>query len=114
MLAAAAACTKWQTFVCYFHQTNDLLSCSLQEPQEVLEFCAHHGIGTQIEIIDIAELNHAYKQVEGGDVRFRYVIDMASLKTDGRDAAKEADAEIADTEAGSTEAAPLIEGALVL
>jgi uncharacterized zinc-type alcohol dehydrogenase-like protein len=99
-----------------FHRRNvaGSLIGNLQETQEVLEFCAQHGIGPQIEIIDIAEINHAYKQVEGGDVRFRYVIDMASLKTDGRDAAKQADAEIADTEAGSTEAAPLIEGALVL
>ncbi len=99
-----------------FHRRNiaGSLIGNLQDTQEVLEFCADHAIGPQIEIIEIASINHAYKQVEGGDVRFRYVIDMASLKTDGRDAARETDAAVADTEAGSTEAAPLIEGALVL
>jgi uncharacterized zinc-type alcohol dehydrogenase-like protein len=99
-----------------FHRRNvaGSLIGNLQDTQEVLEFCADHGIGPQIEIIEIAEINHAYKRVEGGEVRFRYVIDMASLNTDGRIAASETDAQVADTEAGSSEAAPLIEGGLVL
>ena len=52
---------------------------SIAETQEVLEFCAEHGIGPDIEIIDIANINDAYHKVEKGEVRFRYVIDMATL-----------------------------------
>ena len=55
---------------------------NIAETQEVLDFCAAHGIAPEIEIIPIQEINHAYRQVEKGDVRFRYVIDMASLKQD--------------------------------
>ena len=55
---------------------------SLADTQEVLDFCAEHGIGPDIEIIDIQNVNEAFKKVEKGDVRFRYVIDMASLKRD--------------------------------
>jgi len=52
---------------------------NLADTQEVLEFCAKHAIGPDIEMINIDEINDAYKKVERGDVRFRYVIDMASL-----------------------------------
>jgi uncharacterized zinc-type alcohol dehydrogenase-like protein len=52
---------------------------SIAETQEVLDFCAEHGIGPDIELIDIKDINDAYKKVEKSDVRFRYVIDMASL-----------------------------------
>lgn len=52
---------------------------SLAETQEVLDFCAEHGVAPDIEIIPIDEVNAAYKAVEKGDVRFRYVIDMATL-----------------------------------
>jgi len=55
---------------------------NLSDTQEVLDFCAQHGIGPDIEIIPIQEVNEAYKKVERGDVRFRYVIDMESLKRD--------------------------------
>ena len=55
---------------------------NLADTQEVLDFCAQHGIGPDIEIIDIQDVNEAYKKVEKGDVRFRYVIDMASIKRD--------------------------------
>jgi uncharacterized zinc-type alcohol dehydrogenase-like protein len=53
---------------------------SIDETQEVLDFCAEHGIGPEIEVIPIQEINDAYKRVENGEVRFRYVIDMASLQ----------------------------------
>ncbi|EYD74706.1 Alcohol dehydrogenase [Rubellimicrobium mesophilum DSM 19309] len=55
---------------------------SIRETQEVLDFCAEHGIAPEIEMIPIQEVNRAYRQVEKGDVRFRYVIDMASLKAE--------------------------------
>jgi uncharacterized zinc-type alcohol dehydrogenase-like protein len=53
---------------------------SLAETQEVLDFCAEHGVAPDIEIIGIEDVNEAYKSVERGDVRFRYVIDMSSLQ----------------------------------
>ena len=53
---------------------------SIAETQDVLDFCAEHNIGPDIEIIDIADVNDAFKKVERGDVRFRYVIDMSTLK----------------------------------
>lgn len=55
---------------------------SIAETVEVLEFCAEHGIAPDIQIIPIQDVNDAYKKVESGDVRYRYVIDMASLTTD--------------------------------
>ena len=53
---------------------------NLADTQEVLDFCAEHDIGPEIELINIQDINEAYKKVEKGNVRFRYVIDMASLK----------------------------------
>lgn len=53
---------------------------SIGETQEVLDFCAAHKIAPDVQMISIQEINHAYKQVKEGSVRFRYVIDMASLK----------------------------------
>ena len=55
---------------------------NLADTQEVLDFCAKHGIGPDIQVIPIQEINDAYKKVEGGEVRFRYVIDLASLEHD--------------------------------
>lgn len=54
----------------------------IAETQEVLDFCAAHQIGPDIQIIPIQQINDAYKKVIDGDVRFRYVIDMATLKED--------------------------------
>jgi uncharacterized zinc-type alcohol dehydrogenase-like protein len=53
---------------------------SIRETQEVLQFCAEHNIAPDIQVIRIDELNDAYRKVEKGEVRFRYVIDMASLR----------------------------------
>ena len=57
---------------------------NLADTQEVLDFCAKHGIGPDIQMLPADELNHAYDRIEKGEVRFRYVIDMASLQTAGR------------------------------
>jgi len=54
---------------------------NLADTQEVLDFCAEHGIGPDVELIRIEDVNDAYDKVEKGAVRFRYVIDMASLAT---------------------------------
>ena len=54
----------------------------IKETQETLDFCAEHNVTTDIQFIPIQEINDAYKHVTDGDVRFRYVIDMASLAKD--------------------------------
>ena len=53
---------------------------SVAETAEVLQFCADHGIAPEIQVIPIDGVNDAFDAVERGEVRFRYVIDMASLK----------------------------------
>ncbi|WP_425505315.1 NAD(P)-dependent alcohol dehydrogenase [Sphingomonas piscis] len=65
-----------------FHRRNvsGSLIGSIKETQEVLDFCAQHGIAPEIEIIPIQQINDAMKKVESGEVHFRYVIDMASLE----------------------------------
>ncbi|EGY00932.1 zinc-type alcohol dehydrogenase protein [Nitrospirillum viridazoti Y2] len=53
----------------------------IQETQEMLDFCAKHNITSDIETIAINQVNEAYDRVVASDVRYRFVIDMASLKT---------------------------------
>ena len=53
---------------------------NLAETQQVLDFCAQHHIGPDVQVIPIQEINDAHKKVVKGEVRFRYVIDLASLK----------------------------------
>lgn len=50
------------------------------ETQEVLDFCAKHSILPHVEMIDIQNINEAFDKVKNEEVRFRYVIDMKSLK----------------------------------
>jgi len=52
----------------------------IRETQEMLDFCATHSIESDIEVIPIQQVNEAYERVLKGDVRFRFVIDIASLK----------------------------------
>ncbi len=62
---------------------------NLADTQEILDFCAKHQIGPDIQVVPIQDVNHAYKSVEKGEVRFRYVIDMGSLKSEAaRDGVK--------------------------
>lgn len=51
----------------------------LHEAQEMLDFCAEHNIVSDIEMIDIKNINEAFERLEKGDVRYRFVIDMATL-----------------------------------
>jgi uncharacterized zinc-type alcohol dehydrogenase-like protein len=46
----------------------------------MLEFCAKHGIVSDIELIPIQQINEAWDRMIKQDVRYRFVIDMASLK----------------------------------
>lgn len=52
----------------------------IPETQEMLDFCGRHNIVSDIEMIDIQQINEAYERLLKGDVKYRFVIDMASLK----------------------------------
>lgn len=52
----------------------------IRETQEVLDFCAAHGITADVEVIPIQEINAAFDRMVKGDVKYRFVIDMASLR----------------------------------
>ncbi len=54
----------------------------IAETQEMLDFCAEHGIVSDIEIIPIQQINEAYERMLKSDVKYRFVIDMASLRGD--------------------------------
>ena len=53
----------------------------IRETQEMLDFCAEKGILPDCEIIAMADINHAYERMEKSDVKYRFVIDMATLET---------------------------------
>ena len=52
----------------------------IRETQEMLDFCAKHGITCDVERIKIQQINEAYERLLKSDVKYRFVIDMASLK----------------------------------
>lgn len=52
----------------------------MPETQEVLDFCAEHDITCDVEMLDIQNINGAYERMKKGDVKYRFVIDMQSLK----------------------------------
>ncbi|GAA5028309.1 NAD(P)-dependent alcohol dehydrogenase [Streptomyces siamensis] len=51
----------------------------IRETQEMLDFCAEHGFGAEIELISASEINDAYERVLASDVRYRFVIDTATI-----------------------------------
>lgn len=53
----------------------------IQETQEMLDFCAEHNIVSDVEVIAIGKINEAYERMLKADVRYRFVIDMATLKS---------------------------------
>jgi alcohol dehydrogenase (NADP+) len=55
------------------------LSGGLPETQEMIDFCARHGIGAQVEVIDAGRIDEAYERLLAGDVRYRFVIDASTL-----------------------------------
>jgi alcohol dehydrogenase (NADP+) len=55
----------------------------IAETQEMLDFCGEHGITSDIELIRMEQINEAYERMLRSDVRYRFVIDMASLKDPG-------------------------------
>ncbi|MAO36328.1 MAG: hydroxyacid dehydrogenase [Zunongwangia sp.] len=52
----------------------------IRETQEMLDFCGEHNIVSDIEMIDMQNINEAYDRVTSNDVKYRFVIDMQSLK----------------------------------
>jgi len=55
----------------------------LAETQEMLEFCAEHAIAADVEVIPIQRINAAFERLVESDVKYRFVIDMASLRESG-------------------------------
>ena len=51
----------------------------LPETQEMLDYCAAHGIVSDIEMINIKDIHQAYERMLKGDLRYRFVIDMGTL-----------------------------------
>ena len=51
----------------------------IAETQEMLDFCAEHGIVSDIEVIPIQQIDAAYERMLKSDVKYRFVIDMSSL-----------------------------------
>ena len=52
----------------------------IKETQEMLDYCAEHNIVSDVEVINANYINDAYTRMLKGDVRYRFVIDIASLK----------------------------------
>jgi uncharacterized zinc-type alcohol dehydrogenase-like protein len=51
----------------------------IEETQEMLDFCAEHGIAAEIEVIPALQVNEAYERVIASDVRYRFVIHAATF-----------------------------------
>ncbi|HET8902328.1 MAG TPA: zinc-binding dehydrogenase, partial [Holophagaceae bacterium] len=51
----------------------------IQETQEMLDFCAEHGIVSDIELIPVAKVNEAFERMLKNDVRYRFVLDLKTL-----------------------------------
>jgi alcohol dehydrogenase (NADP+) len=52
----------------------------MRETQEMIDFCAEHGIGAEVEVIDADQIDAAYDRVVAGDVRFCFVIDISTME----------------------------------
>ncbi|EQD38940.1 zinc-containing alcohol dehydrogenase superfamily protein, partial [mine drainage metagenome] len=61
------------------HLTGSLIG-GIRETQEMLDFCAQHGVVADVEVIAMEAVNNAYLRMDRGDVHYRFVIDLASLR----------------------------------
>ena len=52
----------------------------IKETQEMLDFCGEHNILPEVEMINMQDINHAWDRVVKADIKYRFVIDMKSLK----------------------------------
>ena len=53
----------------------------IPETQDVLDFCAEHGISSDVQIIGVDGINAAYTELASGDPGYRFVIDMSTLQS---------------------------------
>lgn len=60
------------------HLSGSLIG-GIKETQEMLDFCGKHGIGADVEVIAIKDINDAYERMLKSDVKYRFVIDLATL-----------------------------------
>jgi uncharacterized zinc-type alcohol dehydrogenase-like protein len=60
----------------------------IAETQEMLDFCAEHGVAADIELISAAELNEAFDRMVAGDVKYRFVLDASTLEGAGAGSAQ--------------------------
>jgi alcohol dehydrogenase (NADP+) len=67
------------SLIFYRHTLAGSLIGGIPETQEMLDYCAEHNIVSDIELIAMKDINIAYERMLKGDVRYRFVIDMASL-----------------------------------
>lgn len=67
------------SLIFYRHTLAGSLIGGIPETQEMLDYCAAHQITSDIELIRMEQINEAYERMLKGDVRYRFVIDMASL-----------------------------------
>ncbi|MCY1243558.1 Aldehyde reductase YahK [compost metagenome] len=54
---------------------------SIAETQEMLDFCAEHGVVSDVEVVGAEQLNEAYDRMVAGDVKYRFVLDTSTLGT---------------------------------
>ncbi|WP_157696341.1 zinc-binding dehydrogenase, partial [Caballeronia temeraria] len=52
----------------------------IAETQEMLDFCGEHNIVSDVEVVGVQQINEAYERLEKGDVKYRFAIDMSTLK----------------------------------
>ncbi|GAA2849955.1 NAD(P)-dependent alcohol dehydrogenase [Paenarthrobacter ilicis] len=52
----------------------------IEETQEMLDFCAEHGVASDVEVVGADQLNEAYERMVAGDVKYRFVLDTATLQ----------------------------------
>jgi len=73
---------KVQPFSLVTNRRSVIGSCigGMKETQEMLDYCAEHNIVSEIELIPIQKINEAYDRMLKGDVKYRFVIDLASIK----------------------------------
>jgi alcohol dehydrogenase (NADP+) len=63
------------------HSLSGSIIGGIAETQEMLDFCGRHGITSDVEVIPIQKVNEAYERLVRSDVKYRFSIDMASLRT---------------------------------
>jgi uncharacterized zinc-type alcohol dehydrogenase-like protein len=73
---------KVQPFSLVTNRRSVIGSCigGMKETQEMLDYCAEHNIVSEIEVIPMQKINEAYDRMLKGDVKYRFVIDLASIK----------------------------------